>query len=144
MAALKFFGKKESKGKKEPKKEDAGKGKKEVKKAEGEAKIEETVSGKKHTGGMKGDAHLVKARITEKATDLAQKNQYVFVVQTASTKKDIEISVEKAYGVTVEGVRIVNVHPKKMRLGRIKGVKKGYKKAIVKVKAGQTIEILPT
>lgn len=88
--------------------------------------------------------YLVRPHITEKATDLAAKNQYVFVVTKKSSKKEIENSVERLYGVKVEGVRIVNVHPKKMRLGKIKGIKKGYKKAIVQVKEGQTIEILPT
>ena len=89
-------------------------------------------------------SHIVSPHITEKATDLAAKNQYVFVVARAANKRDIARSVEKMYGVNVRLVRIVNVHPKKMRLGRIQGVKKGYKKAMVKVKEGQKIEILPT
>ena len=88
--------------------------------------------------------HLIRPRITEKATDLSAKNQYVFVVQSSATKKEIAKEVAKRYGVTVEKTRIVNVHPKSMRLGRTRGVKKGYKKAIVQVKAGQKIEILPT
>jgi large subunit ribosomal protein L23 len=96
--------------------------------------------------GAVGDVgqYLVRPHITEKATDLAAKNQYVFVVTKKASKKEIENSVQRLYGVKVEGVRIVNVRAKKMRLGKIKGVKKGYKKAIVQVKQGQAIEILPT
>ena len=87
---------------------------------------------------------IVRQKITEKATDLGAKNQYVFVVAPGAAKNEIARSVEKAYGVKVEEVRVVNVKAKKMRLGRTKGIKKGYKKAIVQVKKGQSIEILPT
>lgn len=89
-------------------------------------------------------SHIVSPHITEKATDLAVKNQYVFIVSSRSTKNDIKRSVKQMYGVDVKSVRTVNVHSKIMHLGRIQGIKKGYKKAIVKVKEGQKIEILPT
>jgi len=87
---------------------------------------------------------IVKPHITEKATELSKSNQYVFVVQPHADKRDVARSVEKMYGVNVKGVHIVVVHPKKMRLGRTKGMKKGYKKAIVRIQEGQKIEILPT
>ncbi len=88
---------------------------------------------------------IVRPHITEKATDLGSKNnQFVFVVQTRATKNDIAKDVQEMYGVTVENVRIIRVHPKSIRFGRTQGTKKGYKKAIVKIKQGQTIEILPT
>lgn len=88
--------------------------------------------------------YIIRPHITEKATDLAKKNQYVFVVQPGANKKDIASSVEKRYRVNVEGVRMVNVHAKKVRLGKTKGMKKGYKKAMVEIQEGQKIEILPT
>ena len=89
-------------------------------------------------------SHIVSPHITEKATDLAAKNQYVFVVSRGTNKGDIARAVAQMYGVKVTGVRIVNAHPKKMRLGRIQGIKQGYKKAMVKLAEGQKIEILPT
>mgnify|MGYP001948996444 CR=1 FL=1 len=138
MAALNPF-KKDSK-KAAPKKENVAKKESAPVSAEVEKKKEEK---KKRTFEGVGQ-YLVRPHITEKATDLAAKNQYVFVVTTKASKKEIGNSVERMYGVNVEGVRIVNVHPKKMRLGKTKGVKKGYKKAIVQVKQGQAIEILPT
>lgn len=81
--------------------------------------------------------------ITEKATILAEKNEYVFKVFPKANKPEIKKAIEEMYGVEVEDVRIINVHKKRRRRGRVEGWRKGYKKAIVKVKEGQTIEILP-
>ncbi len=81
--------------------------------------------------------------ITEKATDLTANNQYIFRVFKSANKAEIKKAIEDIYGVEVEGVRIINVRPKKRRLGKIEGQRKGYKKAIVKIKKGQEIEVLP-
>jgi len=43
----------------------------------------------------------------------------------------------------VMDVKIINVPAKERRLGRISGWKKGFKKAIIKIKEGQKIEVLP-
>lgn len=86
---------------------------------------------------------LKKPHVTEKATDLSSKNQYVFEVTSASGKTEIKKALEDTYGVDVVAVRVVNIPRKKRRLGRIEGWRKGYKKAIVKIKAGQKIEVLP-
>jgi large subunit ribosomal protein L23 len=81
--------------------------------------------------------------ITEKATDLSGANQYVFNVYPNSNKKEVKNEVENVYGVNVVSVNIINVPEKKRRLGKTKGVKAGYKKAIVRIKAGQKIEVMP-
>ena len=81
--------------------------------------------------------------ITEKAGDLAAKNLYVFKVWPRANKLEIKKAVKGLYGVDAVSVRIVKVLPKKRRLGRISGWTKGYKKAIVKTKKGQKIELLP-
>jgi large subunit ribosomal protein L23 len=86
---------------------------------------------------------LRKAHVTEKATDLAAKNQYVFNVYPTANKKQIKKSVEDIYGVNVVSVNVVNIPSKKRRLGKTLGVKPGYKKAIVKIKEGQEIELMP-
>ena len=80
--------------------------------------------------------------ITEKATDLAGKNQYVFKVSLVANKIEIKKVVEQLYDVDVVSVRIIKVPRKRRVLGRISGWKKGYKKAIVRIKEGQTIEEL--
>ena len=86
---------------------------------------------------------LQKPHVTEKATDLVKKNQYVFRVEKGVNKKDIKKTIEDVYGVDVLHVRVIKVPPKKRRLGRIEGFRKGYKKAIVRIKEGQKIEVLP-
>ncbi len=86
---------------------------------------------------------LKKAHITEKATDAAAKNKYIFNVYPEANKNQIKKSVEDIYGVNVVSVNIVNIPAKKRRLGRSQGWKSGYKKAIVKIKAGQEIELMP-
>lgn len=86
---------------------------------------------------------LKKPRVTEKAADLTAKNQYIFEVFSESNKNQIKRAVEDVYGVDVVKVNIINTHPKRRRLGRIEGWSSGYKKAIVKIKKGQKIEVLP-
>lgn len=86
---------------------------------------------------------LKEPHITEKATNLAEKNQYTFKVFPDSNKKEIKKAVEDLYEVDVTKVRIINVPPKKRRLGRIEGFRSGFKKAIVTIKEGQKIEVMP-
>jgi large subunit ribosomal protein L23 len=81
--------------------------------------------------------------ITEKATALAGKNQYVFKVWSKANKTEIKKAIEDLYGVEVLDVKTINLPAKRRRLGRIEGWRKGYKKAIVRIKEGQKIEILP-
>ncbi len=87
---------------------------------------------------------LVKPHISEKATELSEKGFYVFKVLKKSNKKEIKHEVENKYKVSVDSVRVINVPRKKTRLGRTEGVKSGYKKAIVKLKKGETIELMIT
>jgi large subunit ribosomal protein L23 len=82
-------------------------------------------------------------RITEKATDLLKNNQYVFQVYAGTNKNEIKKAVEGSYGVDVESVNVINIPKKRRRLGKNQGWKGGVKKAVVKLKEGQKIEILP-
>ena len=86
---------------------------------------------------------LIEPHITEKTTDLEKKNQYVFKVFPKANKTEIKKAIEDLYKVEVLNIKIINVPKKRRRLGRISGWKKGYKKAIVKIKEGQKIEVLP-
>ncbi|MBU1136888.1 50S ribosomal protein L23 [Patescibacteria group bacterium] len=87
------------------------------------------------------------AHITEKAGDLTERNKYVFRVYPRTNKPEIKKSIEALYGVKVAKVHIVHSAPKKMRLGKREGfkhgLKKGFKKAIVTLKEGSKIELLP-
>ncbi len=86
---------------------------------------------------------IKKPHISEKTTRLTkEQNAYVFIVNENANKIETKEAVEDMYDVNVEKVRMVKIPSKKRRLGRIEGFKKGYKKAIVWVEEGQTIEIL--
>ena len=91
-----------------------------------------------------GEAYkvLAKPHVTEKASYLASKNQYIFEVFPGSNKKQVKKAVEDVYGVDVADIHIINIHSKRRRLGRTEGWSSGYKKAIVKIKEGQKIEVL--
>ncbi len=130
----------ESKGKKIEKKE---KVKKVVEKQKVEKPAEVKVPKIKDKRPGFGWKFLHSPHITEKATNLASKNKYVFKVKDDATKNEIRKSIEDVYGVNVVNIKVINISSKKRRLGRTTGVKKGYKKAIIQLKEGQKIEVLP-
>lgn len=86
---------------------------------------------------------LKSPQITEKATLLTEKNQYIFKVAQEANKTEVKKAVEGIYKVDVIGVKIIKIPAKRRKLGKISGWKKGYKKAVVKIKSGQKIELLP-
>lgn len=80
--------------------------------------------------------------ITEKSTRLAQdKNTITFSVDVNANKTQIKQAVEKVFNVKVESVNIVNVKPRKKRVGRYVGMTNRVKKAIVKLSEGSSIEL---
>jgi len=85
---------------------------------------------------------LKSPHIAEKSTDLLGNNQYVFRVWPRANKSETKKAIESIFKVDVVGVQIVNLPKKRRRLGRTEGFTKGYKKAIVRIKEGQKIEIL--
>ncbi|KPJ73365.1 hypothetical protein AMJ48_01740 [Parcubacteria bacterium DG_74_1] len=82
-------------------------------------------------------------QVTEKATDLTKENQYIFRVFPRTNKTEIKKAINDLYGVDVSDVKIIKVPAKRRKIGRISGWRKGYKKAIVRLKEGQKIEVLP-
>ena len=79
--------------------------------------------------------------ITEKATILSEQNKTVFKVHERANKKVIKKNIEKLFKVNVVKVNIINQKTKiKMRQGK-KTFKSGYKKAIVTLKKGQSIDL---
>jgi large subunit ribosomal protein L23 len=79
--------------------------------------------------------------MSEKAAIAKEKNrEYVFHVLKSATKLDIKQAVELMFKTLVESVRIVNVKSKPKRFGQIQGRSKAWKKAYVKLQAGQEIE----
>ena len=88
------------------------------------------------------DKFLKSPWVTEKATDLAKQNKYIFKVDKKADKIKVKRAIEKMYDVQVVGVNIINIHPKPRRLGRTIGLKPGFKKAIVALAEGDKIEII--
>ena len=88
---------------------------------------------------------LKEALLTEKATTLSSNyNQYVFSVNPSATKRNVKDEVEAAFGVSVLNVNTLLVKPKSKR-DRMRRNKLGHtthlKKAIVKLKAGDAIDL---
>ncbi len=83
---------------------------------------------------------LIRPLITEKSTELMTEGKYVFVVAKKANKIEIAKAVKEIFDVKVEKVNTVNVKGKTKRIGRTSGKRPDYKKAIVKLAAGETIE----
>ena len=88
---------------------------------------------------------LIKPVVTEKMTALSERyNRYGFIVVKKANKIQIRKAVENTYGVSVKDIKTMNM-PGKLRTrhtkaGVSKGVKSSYKKAIVTLVEGETID----
>lgn len=79
--------------------------------------------------------------ITEKSMNLIDEfNRYTFKVRKDANKVEIKKAIEKLFEVNVLKVNTINVKPKFKRMGQHEGYKAAYKKAIVEIEEGQTIE----
>ena len=79
--------------------------------------------------------------VTEKSTNLSDQNKIVFKVNLKANKKNLKKNIEKIFKVNVTKINIIN---KKNRTKFTRGRKvkvKGYKKAIITLKKGQSIDL---
>jgi large subunit ribosomal protein L23 len=88
---------------------------------------------------------IIKPIITEKITKQSEiSNRFGFVVDKKANKVQIKKAVEAAYGVTIVAINTMNVRPdrstKYTKSGLISGKTNAYKKAIVQVQDGETID----
>jgi large subunit ribosomal protein L23 len=95
-----------------------------------------TISTQKHSNQV-----LKKPRITEKATLVTDKNQYVFVVTPEATKASVMKAIEQVYKVKPIKVNIVRTPAKKVVVRGRPGMKSAIKKAYVFLKKGDKIEL---
>jgi len=84
---------------------------------------------------------IISPRITEKATSLSEQNKIVFKVDNGASKRSIKKSVEKIFKVNVIKVNTINQKGKTKFTRGKKTNKPGYKKAIVTLKKGQSIDL---
>jgi large subunit ribosomal protein L23 len=86
---------------------------------------------------------LLRPMVTEKSLSRAERrNTYTFEVAANANKVQIRDAVEKIFKVAVTGVRTQTCHGKVRRMGRSVGRTADWKKAIVRVNAGDSIEFV--
>ena len=83
---------------------------------------------------------IIRPLITEKSTTLMAEGKYVFEVAKSANKMEIAKAISQIFKVKVASVNTINVEGKVKRMGRSVGKRSDYKKAIVKLAAGETIE----
>lgn len=84
---------------------------------------------------------LLSPLATEKAVSGQSLNKYIFKVAPKVNKIDIKRAVGRAYNVKAVSVNIVNIPGRTRRVGKTIGWKSGYKKAVVTLAKGQSIEV---
>ena len=84
---------------------------------------------------------LIKPIVTEKSTALMEERKYTFCVPLSATKIQIRQAVEQIYKVKVQAVNTMRYEGKMKRLGRTQGRRSDWKKAVVTLKPGETIEL---
>ena len=78
--------------------------------------------------------------ITEKNTSLQTLGKYAFEVAGEANKQQVKQAVEKAFKVKVTAVNVISVPGKERRIGRSKVLTQSWKKAIVTLKSGDSIQ----
>ena len=79
--------------------------------------------------------------VSEKSYAGTSVGKYTFRVHEDAHRTQVRQAVEELFGVHVEGVNVLKVQPKPKRRGLSKGIRPGWKKAIVQLREGETIEI---
>ncbi len=84
---------------------------------------------------------IISPNVTEKSTAFSEFNKVVFKVDRNANKESIKKSIEKIFKVNVVRVNTVNIRKKVKMVKNKKAYKSGYKKAIVTLKKGQSIDL---
>jgi large subunit ribosomal protein L23 len=84
---------------------------------------------------------LIAPVVSEKSYAQIAQNRYTFKVHQDAHKTQVRQAVEELFDVKVLNVAIIKVQPKPKRRGQFRGIRPGWKKAVVQLKAGDSIEI---
>ena len=84
---------------------------------------------------------VLKPIVSEKSYEGTTRGSYTFKVHPDAHKTQIRQAVEQLFDVKVVGVNIVKMQPKPKRRGLHRGTRPGWKKAVVQLRPGDTIEI---
>ena len=86
---------------------------------------------------------LLRPVVSEKSTNAAEANrQVVFEVLENATKAEVREAVEKLFDVSVTAIQVLNVRGKIKRFGKTPGKRNNWKKAYVRLAAGDDIDFL--
>ena len=91
--------------------------------------------------GLHAREVLIAPVVSEKSYSLIEANKYSFKVHSDAHRTQIAQAVEELFHVHVIGVNVSKVQSKPKRRGLVRGRKPGWKKAIVQLRQGETIEI---
>lgn len=84
---------------------------------------------------------IIRPIISERSFDMQEFNRYTFEVDKRASKIQIAQAIEEIFDVKVVKVNTINVKPKPKRVGRSMGQSRAWKKAVVTLKDGDTIEL---
>jgi len=84
---------------------------------------------------------IISPNITEKSTSMSDFNKVVFKVDKNANKKSIKKTIEKIFKVNVIKVNTINMRGKTKLVRNRKAYKTGYKKAVITLKKGQSIDL---
>ena len=84
---------------------------------------------------------LIAPIVSEKSYEATTRGEYTFKVHQDAHKTQIRQAVEELFGVSVTRVNVMKVQAKPKRRGQYRGIRPGWKKAVVQLRAGDTIEI---
>ena len=84
---------------------------------------------------------LISPVVSEKSYGQIAQNRYTFRVHKDAHKTQVRQAVEQLFDVKVVGVNVIKVQSKPKRRGLHRGTRPGWKKAVVQVREGDTIEI---
>ena len=84
---------------------------------------------------------IISPNITEKSTSMSDFNKVVFKVNKKANKQSIKKTIEKIFKVNVIKINTINIKGKNKLVRNKKSYKPGYKKAIITLKKGQSIDL---
>lgn len=84
---------------------------------------------------------IIRPVVSERSFDLMNENKYTFEVAKNAPKEEIRAAIQKLFGVRVLKVNTINVKPKQKRVRYQVGMTRSWKKAIVTLAPGDTIEV---
>jgi large subunit ribosomal protein L23 len=87
---------------------------------------------------------IIRPVVSERSYDMMEQGKYTFEVARTAAKEEIRAAVEKLFGVHVVKVNTINVKPKTKRVRMQEGQTRQWRKAIVTLKEGETIEVFAT